>query len=131
MNRDFRSDNTLGCSPEIAEALVRASRGSMTAYGNDEITARVRQRCCEIFETEVDVFPILTGTAGNALAIAAMTPPGGTIVCHEDAHILREEDGASEFFSGGKLAGVPGADGKLDSEGVRTSRPHVSCVSLT
>ena len=128
MNRDFRSDNTLGCSPEIAEALVRASRGSMTAYGSDEITARVRRRCCEIFETDVDVYPVLTGTAGNSLALAAMQP--STILCHEDAHILREENGAPEFFTGGaKLVGLPGANGKLDPRTLTLE--GVSCISIT
>jgi threonine aldolase len=127
MNRDFRSDNTLGCSPETTEALVRASAGSMTAYGGDEITARVRQRCCDIFESVVDVYPVLTGTAGNALAISAMTP--ARIWCHEDAHILREEDGASELFSGGAIVAAGGTDGKIDPAALQLDAD--SCVSIT
>lgn len=112
--KDFRSDNILGAPPEILDAIARASGGSMTSYGGDEITERVRKRCGEIFKREVDVFPVLTGTAGNALAIAAMTPPWGAVFCHEDAHIQRDELGAVEFFSGGaKLITIAGADGKL------------------
>src|SRR5687768_7033617 len=81
--RDFRSDNTQGCSPEVLEAIARAARGTMASYGDDEITGRVRAQCRDIFETDVEVFPVITGTAGNALALASMRPK--TIVCHEDA----------------------------------------------
>ena len=127
MNRDFRSDNTQGCSPEVLDAVARAAAGTMTSYGGDEITARVRTRCREIFECDLEVFPVITGTAGNALAIAAMTPPGGTVLCHEDAHIVRDELGAPEFFTGGaRMIAVAGRDGKLHD-----ARQRASCLSLT
>ena len=139
--KDFRSDNTLGASPEILDAVARASAGSMTSYGNDEITARVRQKCSEIFGRDVDVFPVITGTAANALSIAALTPPFGAVFCHEDAHIQRDELGAVEFFSGGaKLILTGGADGKLHPpdlersiEEVRDSKKTAvpACISLT
>ena len=127
MNRDFRSDNTQGCSPEVLGAVARAAAGTMTSYGGDEITARVRTRCREIFECDLEVFPVITGTAGNALAIAAMTPPDGTVLCHEDAHIVRDELGAPEFFTGGaRMITVAGRDGKLHD-----ARQRASCLSLT
>jgi threonine aldolase len=138
---DFRSDNTHGASPEILEALVRAGTGTVTSYGSDDITARVRERCRELFETELEIVPVATGTGGNALAIAAVTPPWGGVFCHEDAHIHRDEMGAPEFFTdGAKLFPIAGAHGKLEAatlarviddiacEG-RTAAP--ACVSLT
>jgi threonine aldolase len=138
---DFRSDNTHGASPEITEALAKAAAGRVPSYGEDPITARVKERCREIFETDLEIFPVLTGTAANALAIASMTPPWGGVFCHEDAHIHRDELGAPEFFTGGaKLFPIAGADGKLHADDVarviheigeegRTAVP--SCVSLT
>jgi len=127
---DFRSDNTHGCSPEILEALARANVGTMSSYGDDEITARVRERCRALFACDLEVFPVLTGTAGNALSIAAMVPSTGSIVCHEEAHIWLEELGASQFFTGGAaLIPLPGANGKLtagDVEGADT----FSCLSF-
>jgi threonine aldolase len=110
---DFRSDNTHGASPEILEAVARAAAGTATSYGLDPITERVRERCREIFETDLQVFPVITGTAANALAIGTLTPAYGAVFCHAHAHILLEENGAAEFFSGGaKLIPVPGAGGK-------------------
>lgn len=128
---DFRSDNTHGCSPEILEALARANRGTMASYGDDVITARVRDRCRELFECDLDVFPVMTGTAANALSIASMTPPDGRIVCHHDAHIHLEELGAAEFFSGGaRLVPVGGGDGKLRGDDVAAIETF-SCLSVT
>jgi threonine aldolase len=140
VTRDFRSDNTLPGAPEILEAVVRANAGSTTSYGGDEITARVRRQCCEIFETDVEVFPILSGIAGNALAIATLTAPWGAVFCHAQAHIEREELGAATFFSGGaKLVPIDGAEGKLDVDGVaaavayarKTDMAIPACLSLT
>ena len=138
---DFRSDNTHGASPEVLEAVARANAGRRTSYGGDDITLRVRERCRDIFEADCEIFHVVTGTAGNALAVAAMTPPWGGVFCHEDAHIHRDEMGAPEFFSGGaKVFPIARGDGKLDPvtlaetvdaiglEG-RTAKP--SCVSLT
>ena len=135
MTLDFRSDNTHGASPEILEALARASAGTIKSYGGDAITERLRQRCSEVFEHEVEIFPVVTGTAGNALTIGAMTKPWGAVFCHEEAHVHREELGAPEFFSGGaKLIPVPGAQGKLTPQGLAQAIETIglsSCVSLT
>jgi threonine aldolase len=128
---DFRSDNTHGVSPEIIEALARANCGTMASYGDDAITARVRDRCRELFECDLEIFPVVTGTAANALSIASMTPPDGRIVCHHDAHIHLEELGAAEFFSGGaQLVPLAGADGKLHHDDVAAIETF-SCLSLT
>jgi threonine aldolase len=127
---DFRSDNTHGCSPEIIEALARANAGTMSSYGDDEITARVRERCREVFECDLEIFPVLTGTAGNALSIAALTASSGSIVCHEEAHIRLEELGASQFFTGGAtLIPLAGANGKLSAVDVKSIEPF-SCLSV-
>ncbi len=71
---NFASDNTAGASPEILEALTRANEGRAMPYGDDEITARLKERISEIFEAPVEVFPVATGTAANALSLALMTP---------------------------------------------------------
>lgn len=112
---NFCSDNTAGAAPEILDAIVAANEGRAMPYGNDDVTRRVEARFAEIFETEVAVLPVATGTAANVLALTALTPPFGAIYCHEDAHIHVDECGAPEFYTGGaKLVPLAGANGKLD-----------------
>jgi threonine aldolase len=111
---DFISDNNVGATPEILEALARANSGTQTSYGGDELTAKLREKMSEIFERDVAVFPVVSGTAANALALATLVPPHGAIVCHAEAHIAVDECGAPEFFThGAKLAAITGAHGKL------------------
>ena len=116
---NFGSDNVWGASAPVLEALVRANAGPQAAYGEDEGTKRIERRFAEIFERDVAVFLVGTGTGANALAVAAAVPPWGTVVCHREAHIIDDECGAPEFFThGAKLAGLPGAGAKLAPDDV-------------
>jgi threonine aldolase len=138
---NFRSDNAYGAAPEILAALAQANTGTASPYGEDEITARVQQRFGEIFEREVASFPVVTGTAANALALATLVPPYGAIFCHEHSHIVVDECAAPEFFSGGaRLVPIAGAHGKLTPDavqralalyrgGVHSAKP--SAISIT
>ena len=75
---------------------------------------RAEARLSEIFEREVAVFLVATGTAANALALAALARPWQAMFCHEEAHIIDDECGAPEFFTAGaKLVGIPGRNGKI------------------
>ncbi|WP_119302213.1 threonine aldolase family protein [Dongia deserti] len=114
---NFISDNAVGVAPEIMSALAEANRGPSMPYGADDWTRRVERKMAEIFEHEVRVFPVATGTAANALSLACLTPPYGSIYAHEEAHVMADECGAPELFSGGaKLRPLPGAHGKLTAE---------------
>ncbi|MGQ0742503.1 MAG: threonine aldolase family protein [Alphaproteobacteria bacterium] len=113
---DFTSDNSYGAAPEILHALANASTGPEAAYGEDATTARLNSLFAELFGSEVSVFPVVTGTAANCLALASFVPPHGAILCHEHAHIDTDECGAAEFFThGAKLVRVSGPSGKLTS----------------
>ncbi len=113
---DYRSDNTGRAAPQILEALVRANRDTALGYGADEWTAALQQRFSELFETRVRVFPVATGTAANALALAALGPSWGIVYCNEVAHINTAEANATGFFGGGiKLAAIEGEHGKIDA----------------
>ena len=115
---DFSSDNSWGVSAQVMRALDEANDGSATAYGADKVTAALEARLKELFETDLAVFPVVSGTAANALSIAAYTPSWGTVLCHEEAHILTSECGAIEFFTGGaRLHPLKGGDGKIPLAG--------------
>ena len=111
---NFASDNIMGASAPVLEALVRANSGPLPAYGADEITARVEKRFCALFEREVQTFLAATGTGANALALSAIVPPYGLAVSHVEAHVIDDECGAPEFYMhGAKMAGLPGVGAKI------------------
>ena len=129
---DFRSDNVVGAAPDILQAVVDANQGTATSYGNDPYSERVEARLSEIFEKPVRAFAVTTGTAANALALSALVPNYGAILCHDEAHIHLDECGAPELFSGGaKVVPLAGASGKIAIDALRamldqtlTGDPH-------
>ena len=113
----FASDNTSGAAPEIMAAIVKANEGYEHSYGADAAMARVTEQVREIFEApQAVVHLVATGTAANALAIAAHCPPWAAVFCHRHAHIAEDECNAPEFYSGAKLVLVPGDHGKITPE---------------
>ncbi len=114
---NFASDNTAGVAPEIMAALARANDGFALGYGNDDWTRRVETKFSALFERDVAVFLVPTGTGANALALAHVTPPWGAVLCHQNSHIAADECGAPEFFGGGiKLIELPGDSGKIAAD---------------
>ena len=122
---NFASDNTAPATPEVMQALAEVNSGSGPAYGGDAFTARLERRFAEIFEREVAVFPVATGTAANALALAACATPWGIIYCHEGAHVDEHECGAPEFFSGARLVPIGGPHGKIAIESLNAALDKV------
>ena len=138
----FGSDNASGMAPEIIEALVRSNAGGVDSYGGDGLTLTLVEKFGEIFETEVSVLPVGTGTIANALSLAFLTPPWGAIFCYEEAHIVVDEANAPEFFTGGaKLIGLEGDHGRLHPQALRRAaasfeaddvhHPRPSALSIT
>tara|TARA_R110002073_G_scaffold24996_9_gene83475 strand:- start:894 stop:1928 length:1035 start_codon:yes stop_codon:yes gene_type:complete len=110
----FASDNGSGVAPEIMSALADANDGSTPGYGADEYTRDACNRLAEVFEHDVAAFLVTTGTAANALNLAAITHPHGAVFAHERAHVHTDECGAPEFFMhGAKLLPLAGEHGKL------------------
>lgn len=120
---NFGSDNVTGCAPKIMAALAVASQGAAMPYGNDPWTSDVENRLRTLFDKpDLRAFPVATGTAGNALALATIVPPYGAVLCHRDAHISVDECGAVETFTGGaKLILLDGEDGKLTPQAIRAA----------
>jgi threonine aldolase len=96
----FFSDNAAAACPEALAALGEAN-GLDTAYDGDRWSQRLNSAFSELFEREVEALWVATGTAANALALAALCPPYGRIICHRQAHIEIDECGAPEFYTGG------------------------------
>jgi threonine aldolase len=126
----FASDNWAGVSERVRDALAAAGSGIVPAYGGDELTRSVEAKFNEIFEREVAVFFVATGTAANALALAAYARPGGVVLCHEGAHIVDDEAGAPEFQAGCRVHGLPGGNGKLTPAAIETALRHFSPAAV-
>mgnify|MGYP001456620594 FL=1 len=113
----FASDNVAGACPEVLDAILKANDGDSTPYGNDQGSIDLQNKFSDIFEKEVVIFPIASGTAANALALATMTPSFGNVYCHKLSHINTDECGAPEFYTGGgKLVTLQGNNGKIIAE---------------
>ena len=110
----FASDNWAGASPKVIDALAAAAHAGGPAYGGDVITKSVERRFSELFEHDVAVFLVASGTFANALGISAYARPGGVVFCHREAHIQVDEAGATEFFGAGlKIVTLDASAGKL------------------
>jgi threonine aldolase len=111
----FASDNWAGAHPSIAANLTRHAAGFASAYGSSELDRQVDRTFSEIFERDVAVFFVATGTAANSLAMTAVARPGGVAFCHREAHMIADEGGAPEYFTGGgRLCPVDGPLGRMD-----------------
>ena len=122
---NFISDNCFGATPEILAAVAAIGAGPAANYGDDLVTQRVQRRLGEIFERDVTAFPVVSGTAANALALGTLVPAHGAIFCHADAHIAVDECGAPEFFTyGARLVPIEGRQGKITPEGIENALRH-------
>jgi threonine aldolase len=115
VKKNFFSDNVSGAAPEILAALVAANAGDAAPYGADPATEGLQARFGALFETEVEVFPVGTGTAANGLCAAIVSAPYGAVFVSDSAHVHDNECGGPEFWSGGnaRTIRVPGSDGKM------------------
>src|SRR5687768_10773003 len=134
----FFSDNAAAACPEVLAAISEANRLD-TAYDGDAWSRRLDSGFSDLFGTEVEALWVSTGTAANSLALAALCPPYGAIICHRDAHINTDECGAPEFYTGGaKLLTGEGRGAKLTPDavaaihdGVRREVHHAQPAALS
>ena len=119
----FASDNTAGAHPQVLKALVAANAAAVPAYGDDPYTGELQDRLRDIFDhKDLAAFPIATGSSGNALALATLTPNWGAVYCHGESHINVDECGAPEVANpGSKLVPLEGHGGKITPEGIEAA----------
>ncbi|MFD1950059.1 threonine aldolase family protein [Sphingomonas arantia] len=122
----FFSDNAAPAHPAVLDAMLAANAVD-TAYDGDALSKAMDGAFSDLFETPVTAMWVATGTAANALALAAMVPPHGGVLCHRDAHIQNDEGGAPEFYThGAKLMLVDGVGAKLDPAGVAAAADAIA-----
>jgi threonine aldolase len=111
---NFASDNVYSVHPAIMASLAAVNEGTSPSYAYDDWSKRAEEELSKVFEREVRAFLVTTGTAANGLALSALTPSYGAIICHAEAHIAVDECNSPEMFTGGaKVIGLQGAGGKI------------------
>ena len=112
---NFCSDNVSGIHPRILDALIAGNDGDVMPYGEDPHTRRAEARFCEIFERELAVAMMATGTEANALALSLVASPISAIFCRSGAHLLNNEAGAPLMYTNGaRIIGIDGRKGLID-----------------
>ena len=115
----FASDNWAGAHPKVNAAIASHNAGFARAYGNSDLDKEVTKTFGRVFERDVAVFFVSTGTAANSLSLALANKPGGVGFYHSEAHAIMDEGGAPEYITGGgRLCPVPGALGRMDAKGL-------------
>jgi threonine aldolase len=110
----FASDNWAGAHQAINERLMKESTRFAAAYGNSDLDKAIEAKFNEVFERDVAIFFVGTGTAANSLALASVSRPGGVAFCHSEAHVIEDECGAPIYFSNAsRLFPVEGPQGKM------------------
>lgn len=98
-------------------AIQAANEGPAPSYGADPWTGRSRELLGDVFEAEVGVWLVASGTAANALGLSLLCPSTDAVLCHREAHIEKDERGAVTFYSGGgQLALVDGDHGLIRAQ---------------
>ncbi len=121
----FRNDYSEGAHPKVLQALVETNLVSTPGYGCDEYCACARELLRERFACpNADVHFLVGGTQTNLTAAAAFLRPWEAVIAADTGHIAVHETGAIEA-TGHKVYVVPGVDGKLAPDAIRTAvRDH-------
>jgi threonine aldolase len=138
----FKSDNYFGVHPSIFEAMIAANSGPAGAYGRDTFSADLEAALAALFEHEVCVWLVSTGTVANCIAVSALCPPYGIVYCSTEAHMVNDECTAPGLFTGGaKFVSASASPSKIDVAAVRAevarargNPPHggrPACISVT
>jgi threonine aldolase len=137
---DFASDNAAPATPESMAALAAANTGYASGYGTDAISARAADLLRAMLDADAEVRFVASGTAANAIALAALCRPFEAVAAHVHAHIATDEAGAPGFFGQGLgLIGLPGASGRIEPAALDAAlaepdvsyRQGVAALSLT
>jgi threonine aldolase len=126
---DFASDNTAPAAPEAMAAIVEANAGFTSGYGTDQVSARAADLVRGLLDVDAEVRFVASGTAANAISVAALARPFEAVLAHEHAHICTDETGAPGFFGQGVgLIRLPGGSGRIDPAALEAAlaQPDVS-----
>jgi threonine aldolase len=116
LRADFLSDNAAGAMPEVMAAIAEANSGYAPAYGEDAVSARAGDLIRGLLDADAEVWFTASGTAANALCLAALAAPHEAVLAHQHSHAATDETGAPGFFGAGLgIIPLPGPSGRIDA----------------
>lgn len=96
-------------------AIISANTGHQAAYQTDSFSTACAAVWREHFGS-ASVSYVFNGTAANVLALRAITPGFGAILCSDVAHLHADAGASPEFMLGCKVQPVASLAGKLSIE---------------
>lgn len=121
----FFSDNAAPVHPKVMDAIAAANHVD-TAYDGDALSQKLDGAFSQLFEQDVAVLWVATGTAANCLALASLVQPYQGIICHREAHIEADEAGAPGFYTAGAKLMLMDGDGAILSP--ETISAHMATI---
>ncbi|MDP1640696.1 MAG: beta-eliminating lyase-related protein [Phenylobacterium sp.] len=119
---DFASDNTAPAAPEAMAALNAANAGFAASYGADATVSRAADLIRGMLDADAEVRFVTSGTAANAICLAALARPFEGVLAHRDSHVATDETGAPGFFGHGlAIQGLEGASGRIDPQALEAA----------
>lgn len=117
----FICDYAEGCHPSILNALSASNLEQTHGYGTDPHCEHARTLIRSACGTpDAAVHFLVGGTQTNTTVIASILRPYQGALCADTGHINCHETGAIEA-TGHKVLALPGTDGKLTAEQVKTA----------
>jgi threonine aldolase len=133
---DFSSDDNVGCCAEVAHLLADSSLNDGRSHQDEVWMGHAQRLMREIFEKpDLVVCPVVTEAAATALALSALCPTSGRVICHTDSYLATDVYGSLTFLGGGtRPVPVDGQAGHISPEAIEwaacqaTNSAHHSCI---
>ncbi len=106
MKYSFGSDNHSGVHPKILKAIEKINSGYSFGYGEDKYTEGVLDKIEKLLGGDCKALFVLNGTGANVVSISTFLKPFSTILAPHTAHIIEDECGAVERFSGCRITPI-------------------------
>ncbi|CAN5790708.1 low-specificity L-threonine aldolase [soil metagenome] len=116
---DLRSDTVTRPTEGMRRAMLEAPVGD-DVFGEDPTVNRLEDYVADLLGKEAALYAP-SGTMTNQIGVHTGTNRGEEVLLHEGAHIFVYEAGAPAMLSSLQLRTLPGENGVLDPETVRSS----------
>jgi len=124
---DLRSDTVTLPAPEMRRAIADAALGDEQKREDPTVLA-LERRVAALLGQEAAVF-LPTATMANQIALKLHGRPGDVLLAEETSHVLVYEYGGAAAHAGLVTMGLPGPNGRVTSEQIRTASAPSSKIA--